>query len=163
MYTFPQITLPQKAIDKAKVCAAPSRHPTAGRAPRQKCVCMQEAGQEADMYYCLRLLEEEGICLVPGSGFGQRKGTFHFRSVLQKASLTINAVCFKGYFSCTDPSHTLLSRMTILPPTEKLKIVLKKISSFHVRFTKEFSEWRLQQNHFYINISAFSEEGKDIV
>lgn len=88
MYTFPQITLPQKAIDKAKVCAAPSRHPTAGRVPRQKCVCMQEAGQEADMYYCLRLLEEEGICLVPGSGFGQRKGTFHFRSVLQKASLS---------------------------------------------------------------------------
>lgn len=26
MYTFPQITLPQKAIDKAEVCAAPSRH-----------------------------------------------------------------------------------------------------------------------------------------
>ncbi|CAF97974.1 unnamed protein product, partial [Tetraodon nigroviridis] len=85
MYTFPQITLPQKAIDKAK-----------------------EAGQEADMYYCMRLLEEEGICLVPGSGFGQRAGTFHFR-------------------------------MTILPPTEKLKIVLEKISNFHVRFTKEFS------------------------
>eukprot|EP00066_Takifugu_rubripes_P016853 XP_011606119.1 PREDICTED: alanine aminotransferase 1 [Takifugu rubripes] len=86
MYTFPQIKLPQKAINKAK-----------------------EAGQEPDMYYCMRLLEEEGICLVPGSGFGQRKGTFHFR-------------------------------MTILPPTEKLKIVLKKISDFHVRFTKEFSE-----------------------
>uniref|UniRef100_A0A674PEY3 Alanine aminotransferase 1 n=1 Tax=Takifugu rubripes TaxID=31033 RepID=A0A674PEY3_TAKRU len=85
MYTFPQIKLPQKAINKAK------------------------AGQEPDMYYCMRLLEEEGICLVPGSGFGQRKGTFHFR-------------------------------MTILPPTEKLKIVLKKISDFHVRFTKEFSE-----------------------
>lgn len=30
--------------------------------------------------------------------------------------------------------------MTILPPTEKLKIVLEKISNFHVRFTKEFSE-----------------------
>lgn len=26
MYTFPQITLPQKAIDKAKVCVAPLRH-----------------------------------------------------------------------------------------------------------------------------------------
>ncbi len=33
------------------------------------------------MFYCMRLLEEEGICLVPGSGFGQREGTFHFRSV----------------------------------------------------------------------------------
>lgn len=48
---------------------------------------MQAAGQEPDMYYCMRLLEEEGICLVPGSGFGQRKGTFHFRSVLEKPSV----------------------------------------------------------------------------
>ncbi|XP_074478520.1 alanine aminotransferase 2-like [Sebastes fasciatus] len=85
MYTFPRIALSQKAIDKAKA-----------------------AGQVPDMYYCMRLLEEEGICLVPGSGFGQREGTFHFR-------------------------------MTILPPTEKLKIVLQKIRDFHLRFTQEFS------------------------
>ncbi|KAM9826992.1 alanine aminotransferase 2-like [Neosynchiropus ocellatus] len=85
MYTFPRITLPQKAIDKAK-----------------------ELGQVPDMFYCMKLLEEEGICLVPGSGFGQREGTFHFR-------------------------------MTILPPTEKLKVMLQKISEFHRRFTQEFS------------------------
>ncbi|XP_051909968.1 alanine aminotransferase 2-like [Hippocampus zosterae] len=85
MYTFPRITLPPKAIDKAK-----------------------EEGQAPDMFYCMRLLEEEGICLVPGSGFGQREGTFHFR-------------------------------MTILPPAEKLELVLQKISAFHQRFTKEFS------------------------
>ncbi|XP_072306802.1 alanine aminotransferase 2-like [Eucyclogobius newberryi] len=85
MYTFPRISLPQKAIDKAK-----------------------EEGKVPDMYYCMRLLEEEGICLVPGSGFGQREGTYHFR-------------------------------MTILPPAEKLKIVLEKIKTFHLRFIKEFS------------------------
>lgn len=85
MYTFPRITLPQRAIDTAK-----------------------EEGLAPDMLYCMRLLEEEGICLVPGSGFGQREGTFHFR-------------------------------MTILPPTEKLKVVLQKIRDFHVRFTKQFS------------------------
>jgi len=33
------------------------------------------------MFYCMKLLEEEGICLVPGSGFGQKEGTFHFRLV----------------------------------------------------------------------------------
>lgn len=43
---------------------------------------MQEEGHNPDMYYCMRLLEEQGICLVPGSGFGQREGTFHFRLVL---------------------------------------------------------------------------------
>uniref|UniRef100_A0A8C7Z728 alanine transaminase n=1 Tax=Oryzias sinensis TaxID=183150 RepID=A0A8C7Z728_9TELE len=85
MYTFPRITLPQKAIAKA-----------------------QEEGQAPDMLYCMKLLEEEGICLVPGSGFGQKEGTFHFR-------------------------------MTILPPTEKLKVVLQKIRDFHLRFTQEFS------------------------
>uniref|UniRef100_A0A669D4Y4 alanine transaminase n=2 Tax=Oreochromis niloticus TaxID=8128 RepID=A0A669D4Y4_ORENI len=85
MYTFPGITLPQKAIDKAK-----------------------ELGLVPDMFYCMRLLEEDGICLVPGSGFGQREGTYHFR-------------------------------MTILPPTDKLKVVLQKIREFHLRFTQEFS------------------------
>jgi len=33
-----------------------------------------------DNDYCLKLLEETGICVVPGSGFGQKPGTFHFRT-----------------------------------------------------------------------------------
>lgn len=31
------------------------------------------------MFFCMRLLEETGICVVPGSGFGQKEGTYHFR------------------------------------------------------------------------------------
>ena len=57
MYLFPTITLPQKAIDAAA-----------------------EAGHEADEFYCVRLLEATGVCLVPGCGFGQKKGTLHFRT-----------------------------------------------------------------------------------
>uniref|UniRef100_A0A4W4GE06 Alanine aminotransferase 1 n=1 Tax=Electrophorus electricus TaxID=8005 RepID=A0A4W4GE06_ELEEL len=83
MYTFPRIQLPPKAI-------------------------AQEKGQAPDMFYCMKLLEETGICLVPGSGFGQRDGTYHFR-------------------------------MTILPPTDKLKIVLAKIKEFHQSFTEQYS------------------------
>jgi alanine transaminase len=37
-----------------------------------------EARRDSD--YCLALLEETGICVVPGSGFGQQPGTFHFRT-----------------------------------------------------------------------------------
>jgi aspartate/methionine/tyrosine aminotransferase len=37
-----------------------------------------ESGRDSE--YCMRLLEETGICVVPGSGFGQRPGTFHFRT-----------------------------------------------------------------------------------
>jgi len=46
---------------------------------------MTEAEREAyeaarDTAYCLALLEETGICVVPGSGFGQLPGTLHFRT-----------------------------------------------------------------------------------
>jgi len=33
-----------------------------------------------DSEYCMALLEETGICVVPGSGFGQVPGTLHFRT-----------------------------------------------------------------------------------
>ena len=57
MYLFPKIHLPQKAIEAAK-----------------------EKGKGADEFYCLELLDATGICIVPGSGFGQKEGTLHFRT-----------------------------------------------------------------------------------
>ena len=57
MYLFPTITLPPKAAEAAK-----------------------EAGKGPDEYYCMRLLEATGVCIVPGSGFGQKEGTLHFRT-----------------------------------------------------------------------------------
>nr|CDS24338.1 alanine aminotransferase 2 [Echinococcus granulosus] len=59
MYAFPQIRLPPNAIAAAK-----------------------EKGMEPDFFYCLSLLEEKGICFVPGSGFGQKAGTYHFRTTI---------------------------------------------------------------------------------
>jgi len=59
MYSFPKITLPPKAMEAAKA-----------------------AGKPADTFYCLRLLEETGISAVPGTGFGQEPGTFHFRTTI---------------------------------------------------------------------------------
>ncbi|KAM3841020.1 alanine aminotransferase 1 isoform 1-T1 [Vipera latastei] len=59
MYAFPRIELPAQAVLEAKA-----------------------QGQAPDMFFCLRLLEETGICVVPGSGFGQREGTFHFRMTI---------------------------------------------------------------------------------
>ncbi|XP_074414538.1 alanine aminotransferase 1 [Zonotrichia albicollis] len=85
MYSFPRIDLPPRAVAAAK-----------------------EKKQSPDMFFCMRLLEETGICVVPGSGFGQKEGTYHFR-------------------------------MTILPPTEKLKILLENLSSFYTKFVQEFS------------------------
>uniref|UniRef100_A0A8C5QE71 Alanine aminotransferase 1 n=1 Tax=Leptobrachium leishanense TaxID=445787 RepID=A0A8C5QE71_9ANUR len=77
MYSFPRIHIPERAVRLAK-----------------------EEGQAPDMFFCMKLLEETGICVVPGSGFGQREGTHHFR-------------------------------MTILPPIDKLKVVLECLKDFH--------------------------------
>lgn len=84
MYAFPQITLPRKAIEVA-----------------------EKAGKKADVFYAFELLESTGICIVPGSGFGQKEGTYHFRT-------------------------------TILPQTDKLKIMLEKFREFHINFMAKY-------------------------
>ncbi|CAI6331663.1 unnamed protein product [Periconia digitata] len=57
MYLFPTITLPAKAIEQAK-----------------------KEGRQPDEFYCFRMLDATGICVVAGSGFGQRENTLHFRT-----------------------------------------------------------------------------------
>ncbi|GFR74389.1 alanine aminotransferase 2 [Elysia marginata] len=59
MYAFPKIELPKKAVEAA-----------------------QAKGLAADAFYCFNLLEETGMCVVPGSGFGQKEGTWHFRTTI---------------------------------------------------------------------------------
>jgi len=59
MYAFPNIDLPKRAIEAAK-----------------------EKGMAADFFYCYNLLESTGMCVVPGSGFGQKEGTWHFRTTI---------------------------------------------------------------------------------
>ena len=39
----------------------------------------KKAGQEVDVFYCLAVLNSTGIAVVPGSGFRQVPGTYHFR------------------------------------------------------------------------------------
>lgn len=62
MYSFPRITCPPAAIEKAKAM-----------------------GKEPDVMYCLELLEETGLSCVPGSGFRQAPGTFHIRTTILPA------------------------------------------------------------------------------
>lgn len=70
MYSFPQIVMPQKAIDEAK-----------------------RIGKEPDVLYCLELLEATGIVTVPGSGFGQEPGTYHFRTTILPQEEDIDNFC----------------------------------------------------------------------
>lgn len=59
MYVFPRFDLPPKAIEAARA-----------------------KGQEPDVFYAFKLLESTGICVIPGSGFGQIPGTYHFRTTI---------------------------------------------------------------------------------
>ncbi len=45
-----------------------------------------------DEEYCVALLERTGICVVPGSGFGQAPGTWHFRTTILPPVAQIAAV-----------------------------------------------------------------------
>ncbi|XVE51778.1 hypothetical protein DITRI_Ditri02bG0068500 [Diplodiscus trichospermus] len=69
MYLFPRICLPEKAIKAAEA---------AKTAP--------------DAFYCRRLLNATGIVFVPGSGFGQVPGTWHFRCTILPQEEKIPAI-----------------------------------------------------------------------
>lgn len=57
MYAFPKIMIPEKAVQEA-----------------------QKQGLAPDLFYVLEMLNQTGVVCVPGGGFGQEKGTFHFRT-----------------------------------------------------------------------------------
>jgi alanine transaminase len=57
MYLFPTITLPEKAVEAAK-----------------------KENRSPDEFYAFKLLDATGVCVVAGSGFGQKEGTLHFRT-----------------------------------------------------------------------------------
>lgn len=59
MYAFPRVDFPPKSIQAAK-----------------------RAGQSVDLFYAYRLLEECGVCIVPGSAFGHKPGAYHFRATI---------------------------------------------------------------------------------
>ncbi|CAK89418.1 unnamed protein product (macronuclear) [Paramecium tetraurelia] len=59
MYAFPRIFLTDKFVQHAK-----------------------KLGYEPDVLYCLDLLKETGLVVVPGSGFLQYPGTYHFRMTI---------------------------------------------------------------------------------
>lgn len=44
--------------------------------------CIKLPKGVTDKDYCMALVERTGICVVPGSGFGQEEGTAHFRTTI---------------------------------------------------------------------------------
>jgi len=69
MYAFPSIQLDKRFVEKARA---------KGIAP--------------DELYCLGLVERTGIITVPGSGFGQRPGSWHIRLTILPDEVTLEKV-----------------------------------------------------------------------
>ncbi len=61
-----------------------------------------------DFLYCLKMVEETGIMTVPGSGFGQKKDTYHFRIT------------------------------NLVTPTERMAETLQTLKEFNERFVAKY-------------------------
>nr|QKY15195.1 alanine aminotransferase (GPT) [Polytomella parva] len=69
LYAFPCIKLPAQAVAEAK-----------------------RIGKQPDWLYSREMLDATGIVVVPGSGFGQEDGTYHFRTTFLPSEGDIGSV-----------------------------------------------------------------------
>lgn len=86
MYGFPRVHFTDNAIAEAK-----------------------NRNMPVDGMYCLDMVNETGIMTVPGAGFGQKEGTYHFRMT--------NLVC----------------------PTKNLILTLENLKKFNANFHKKYA------------------------
>lgn len=68
----------------------------------------EKHGVPVDFMYCMDMVNETGIMTVPGSGFGQKKGDYHYRIT------------------------------NLVTPTENLKTMVKSLKEFNDRFHKKY-------------------------
>jgi alanine transaminase len=85
MYAFPRIHLSQSAIKAAR-----------------------DQNVAPDFFYCMNLVNETGIMTVPGSGFGQKEGEYHFRIT------------------------------NLVTPTERMKATLDNLKAFNDKFHDQY-------------------------
>merc|ERR1711861_5537 len=73
MYVFPQVRLPAAAIAAA-----------------------EKENISPDTFYCMSVLRNTGIVMVPGSGFKQVDGTYHFRTTILPPEDKLDTVISKS-------------------------------------------------------------------
>ena len=56
LYVFPRVHMTESAVKAAR-----------------------SVGAEPDSFYCVEMLNATGLMVVPGNGFRQKEGTYHFR------------------------------------------------------------------------------------
>ena len=72
MYIFPNVTLPPKFVEEAA-----------------------KMGKPADFLWAKYMLQEAGVCVIPGSGFGQKPGTYHFRATFLPDKDTLRGAAYR--------------------------------------------------------------------
>lgn len=95
-----------------------------------------------DIFYCIRLLEEAGVLTRPGCDFGQKEGSHHIRydaftslaRIYGKHTFRrMNGKCYSSVTVCS------CCRFCIMTPVDVMEELLRRLSSFHTQFMKEFS------------------------
>mmetsp|Transcript_68988 Transcript_68988/g.122014 ORF Transcript_68988/g.122014 Transcript_68988/m.122014 type:complete len:776 (+) Transcript_68988:44-2371(+) len=124
MYAFPQVYLPERFIQEAEA---------EGKAP--------------DMAYCIKMLEATGVIVVPGSGFGQIPGTWHYRITIlpeeQKLRRVLervqrfHAAFLKEYLS---PGERVIEDKTPSPCLPKYESMEKEVIEAHLKTAKTGQE-----------------------
>ena len=79
MYAFPTVVLPRKCLLQFMFDFL---YLTYISITAKAIAEAKTLGVAADELYCMQLVEQTGIVVVPGSGFGQKDGTFHFRTTI---------------------------------------------------------------------------------
>ena len=134
LYAFPSVVLPPKFISEAEA-----------------------AGTAADEMYCLKLLENTGVVVVPGAfprsltqltfsthslthlnsthppthSLNSTPSLLHFSVILR-----VNCLVVGSGFGQKD--GTWHFRTTFLPPEEKLAGVMKRVETFHADFMASY-------------------------
>ena len=86
MYAFPNIKFTKKALDEA-----------------------EKQHVQPDFLYCMEMLNSTGIMTVPGSGFGQRDNSYHYRAT------------------------------NLVTPTKDMETVLTSLREFNTQFHDKYS------------------------
>ena len=85
MYAFPKVNFSDRALRQA-----------------------EKHGVPADFMYCMDMVNETGIMTVPGSGFGQKEGEYHYRIT------------------------------NLVQPTSDLQLMVKSLKEFNDRFHNKY-------------------------
>nr|CAG8452103.1 15386_t:CDS:2 [Entrophospora candida] len=96
----------------------------------------KELGKQTDELYCFGMLEATGVCVVPGNGFRQKEGTWHFRSTFLPPEELFDGFWWELY----EEFESEFSPSTVVALfQQKLKYALPPIYTYDKKVNRKYS------------------------